>query len=104
MQGAGGAGKIRFCLWTKTDFSMISVPVGTGDISFGYDIRFADDIRLRRMEGGTDIIHIATKEQYIIRRQPYIIPRAVRYIISRQRYIIFNYFHRISCETPEFHI
>ena len=34
----------------KRTSSMISVPVGTGDICFAYDIRFAGDIRLRRME------------------------------------------------------
>ena len=54
---------------------MISVPRGTGDICFAYDIRFADDICLRHMMERI-LPHIVTKEQYIIRRMPYIISRS----------------------------
>ena len=54
---------------------MISVPVGTGDICFAYDIPFGGDIRLRRMMERI-LYHIATKEQYIIRRKSYIISRS----------------------------
>ncbi len=53
-------------------FSMISVPYGTGDICFAYDIPFGYDIRLRRIEERI-LFHVATKEQYIIRLSPYII-------------------------------
>jgi hypothetical protein len=56
---------------------MKSVPLGTGDIPYGYDICFADDIRFAYV--GTDIISYL-RSKYIMRHLPY--------IISRDRYII----------------
>ena len=45
---------------------MISVPVGTGEICFAYDIPCGDDIRLRRMNG----YHISPKAMSSSGRKP----------------------------------
>ena len=64
-------GKSVFCRQTKGAFSMISVPDGTGNICFAYDIPSGDDIRLRRME-----------ERISYRREASVYHIAQRYIID----------------------
>ncbi len=62
-------------------FVMISVPVGTDDICFAYDIRFADDIRLRAYKRKRISFHFAPQEQYIILAEQ-VYHTAKPYIIS----------------------
>ena len=72
---------------------MISVPCGTGDICFAYDIPFGGDIRLRRMKERI-LYHARRKATSISCRA------SARYIIRRSR-ISFDANNKVSRKRIE---